>query len=563
MADWDAAAAGYNADLAARRGAGAPATLGEIWNANWSASGLDTLTGSGAPLADAFNNLVDAASAHLGPLPQAARDRGLDYFGAPGFDGKAAMIGKMVAGLPDDQQKAIAPLLDIRGRAADAAAKTESDAADVAGRTYGLSGIATSWLASIARQVVDPANVALMFTGGPETGGALSVIGRQALTAAAGQAIQEPVIQANRADLGLDSGIGRAAADIGEVGAGAAALPLLFRGAAWALRNTYKGAPLPVSANDFDAAALVADRDRVTAQGEPDQIERTASATEVGKTPVDDLPAITPAQMSIDDRGNNNFFVRAPDEPPNDSFLSLKKKDDGIYAGISSVAQSRRGQGIGTALYERAVQFADEQGLPFRSDISVSTDADHVYDALKRRGYQVTEAPGSVRGKNGIMNASEGYVYEVRPPAPPAPEADLAAPTEPLSRRPIQENPPAENPEAGAAPEGEAGGAAAVAKRIASDAGEEAIERMAGGKQEQEGQQVKARPLGNPQLAADADRTLADAGGDFQIEVGEGPEARTLSARQALAEAREDAAAARELEDCIGGTLSGIAEAAE
>jgi len=75
MADWDADAAAYGAELATRRGAAPPATLGAIWQANWNAAGLDTFTGSGAPLAGAFNDLVDAATAKLGPLPAAAKAR--------------------------------------------------------------------------------------------------------------------------------------------------------------------------------------------------------------------------------------------------------------------------------------------------------------------------------------------------------------------------------------------------------------------------------------------------------------------------------------------------------
>src|SRR5262249_14965328 len=72
MTDWAPAERASSADLAARAGAGPPATLGEIWRANWSATGLDTLTGSGQPLEDAFNRLVDVATTRLGPLPAAA-----------------------------------------------------------------------------------------------------------------------------------------------------------------------------------------------------------------------------------------------------------------------------------------------------------------------------------------------------------------------------------------------------------------------------------------------------------------------------------------------------------
>ena len=63
--------------------------------------------------------------------------------------------------------------------------------------------------------------------------------------------------------------------------------------------------------------------------------------------------------------------------------------------------------------------------------------------------------------------------------------------------------------------------------------------------------------LGNPQLAADANRLLAELG-DLELTLVEraadGSETvKKISARQVLAEAEEDAAAAAELLDCAGG----------
>lgn len=62
------------------------------------------------------------------------------------------------------------------------------------------------------------------------------------------------------------------------------------------------------------------------------------------------------------------------------------------------------------------------------------------------------------------------------------------------------------------------------------------------------GDEAKQLELGDRSLAADAERVLEEAGGDFKIVLDEA--GGEVSAREALAEAEEDAAAARELEEC-------------
>jgi hypothetical protein len=63
------------------------------------------------------------------------------------------------------------------------------------------------------------------------------------------------------------------------------------------------------------------------------------------------------------------------------------------------------------------------------------------------------------------------------------------------------------------------------------------------------------KPLGDPQLAAEADSVIADVGEDFQIKLAEpgSDEVRTVSIAQARAEAAEVDAAAEELLACIAG----------
>jgi len=116
----------------------------------------------------------------------------------------------------------------------------------------------------------------------------------------------------------------------------------------------------------------------------------------------------------VDERDNGNVFIRSKDDP--DDSLSLWVGRHAVYSRLASVLKSNRGQGIGTALYERAIKYADEKGLPLRSDINVTSDGMRVYDALKRRGYEVIEAPDSRKSALGITNGMAGYVYEVRLP---------------------------------------------------------------------------------------------------------------------------------------------------
>ncbi|HZU87933.1 MAG TPA: hypothetical protein VE993_01625 [Stellaceae bacterium] len=602
MADWDADAAAYGAELATRRGAAPPATLGAIWQANWNAAGLDTFTGSGAPLAGAFNDLVDAATAKLGPLPAAAKARGLDYFGAPGFDGKAALIARMAADLPKDQQAELAPLLDIRSRAADTAAKIESDAADVAGRTYGLSGLATAWLAGVARQVVDPVNVALMAVGGPEGGGVITTLARQALIAGAGQAIQEPVIQANRRELGLDSGLGPALKDVAETAGGAAAttavLGALYRGAAWALRNRAP-AELPPAVNvspaDFDAAAHLADRDHVMAPADPAQLEAIARAVEAGNVfdATRELPihaadrAGAPAGDTLESRvvmtGRpevdavlNEPTVRTRIEAP-----TIDASHDVPYlAGASANADDptthidrhlpRMAEVSGVTfdpavpanIHEQVERFVMERMIAAKAAelgrALTPDELDTIYE-VAHHGYAEPAEDAWYRAHgidvnevNALWAHWDGRTEREGVPKNPPP--DLYAkpyphnkvegsakpesavfdewPTRaaPLSRRPLGE--PAKTP------------AEQAAARLTTQGarGDRQSDRA--------GEQLK---LGNEQVAADAARALADAGGDFEIELGEGDAARRVSATQALAELKDNFAAVRELEACLGG----------
>lgn len=143
------------------------------------------------------------------------------------------------------------------------------------------------------------------------------------------------------------------------------------------------------------------------------------------------LPRVKPKpekQAEIPEPKPENKFgieARASDEKtlliePADkrSFLSAKITPDAVVLKGVAVDKKRKGEGIGTALYEAAIAEAAKRGLPFRSDTTVSEAAVRVYDSLKRKGYEVRRNEGVVVEKGSGVHAFDSpgkYAFEVRP----------------------------------------------------------------------------------------------------------------------------------------------------
>lgn len=302
MSDWTGQ--DYLNELAGRAGARPPASAGEIWNAEWARSGLDTISGVGRPYADAMRDLEGAIGEAAGQdVTDYAFSQGVNLAGAASQDERAKMLGRLADALPEDKRKTVVPLKDLRRRAAEKAQKIEADANDVAGATYGLSGVATGFVAGIARMTADPFNLAAMIAtapiGGPLQGAAVKVIARQAGAGAAAQAVVEPFIEPARAELGLEHGAAHAFGNIAGAAAGGAGvagvtlgLGALLRAGARGLRGSRARtadapletqAPEPAGAEllspaDLDAVAAVAERDHVmdAARNEPEKIKSAA-----------------------------------------------------------------------------------------------------------------------------------------------------------------------------------------------------------------------------------------------------------------------------------------------
>lgn len=305
MTDWKTAADDYLLELSRRPAARAPATLGEIWDTEWKASGLDTTFGVHKPMNDAYGELHERLTSITGKdLGTLARERNLDFLGG-GFDGRVRAISQIIDSLPDPQQKLLADYKDVRGRARAKAAEIERQSEDVAGATYGLSGYATAFAAGVARQMVDPVNLASMPIGGPAKGPVLKWLGKEFLIGAGVQAAQEPLIAPVRQELGLET---NSVENILEAGIGQAGLSGLMRGIAAAWRAGKRAANPPnvdITPADLEAIALHNEAEALTMRQtglsrEAAEALQRATAVLNGQAPIAAATATRSGGFSLD-----------------------------------------------------------------------------------------------------------------------------------------------------------------------------------------------------------------------------------------------------------------------
>lgn len=232
MTDYAAGEADYLDSLTERIRAGGAArqaaTIGEVWRDEFAATGLSTVFGAGAPLEDAYNELVNGVGAALGrPIGETLSAD--PQFVSGGFDAKIAAVNRLADTLPEEKRQRLDPLRDVRGRAAARAQATEAEAADTQAATYSLAGHAAAFLAGVVRQAIDPVNLAALPLGGPLKGPVVPMLLREAAIGAGVQAFQEPAIAAARRELGLDTDV---LGSIAGAGLGAAGFAGLLRGGA-------------------------------------------------------------------------------------------------------------------------------------------------------------------------------------------------------------------------------------------------------------------------------------------------------------------------------------------
>ncbi len=92
---------------------------------------------------------------------------------------------------------------------------------------------------------------------------------------------------------------------------------------------------------------------------------------------------------------------------------------------IQGVGVDIPNRGIGTRLYQKVIDEAEQRGLIVQSDKSVSPEAQNLYDSLERKGYDVQKNPNAVLDEDGDLTTGpgEGPVYTIKP-KPTVPPGD-------------------------------------------------------------------------------------------------------------------------------------------
>lgn len=223
MTSWDEAWS----ETIARRDAAAPAQA--------PLSGWDAFAGAGWNTVDwattyagfkdqAANELTSAFRKATGRelLGWAAQTMGSDATGLwrPGEMDVAttAKLARAIATLPEDQRKAVEPHIDVGARASELWRDHERGLSDASSRTYGLSANALAWSGWLAANIADPINAASMLVPTAKGAGLLARVGGEAGINAGTEALEQGILQHDRAELGGEYSLGEAALSIGLAG---------------------------------------------------------------------------------------------------------------------------------------------------------------------------------------------------------------------------------------------------------------------------------------------------------------------------------------------------------
>jgi uncharacterized protein (UPF0297 family) len=117
-------------------------------------------------------------------------------------------------------------------------------------------------------------------------------------------------------------------------------------------------------------------------------------------------PSAPPVSHAVDEQTGEHTVQSANGEThaqESGPFLISKRSD---------TAATAQGKGEGVARAESLIQQAESRGLRYASDVSVSPAMQRVYDALKRRGYNV------MRNPDASVNSSTGNLVSDDPRKP-------------------------------------------------------------------------------------------------------------------------------------------------
>lgn len=184
-------------------------------------------------------------------------------------------LARAIATLPEEQRQAIEPHIDVGARASELWREHERRLSDATSRTYGLSANALAWTGWLVANVADPINLASMAIPAGRGVGLLSRAGREAAINAGTEALEQGIMQHDRAQLGGEYSAGEAALSIGLAGIiGGAAGGLLHRFDRRATPKAAEASALPP--RDAAAVARFQEARDLPAAGMPDA--RSAAA---------------------------------------------------------------------------------------------------------------------------------------------------------------------------------------------------------------------------------------------------------------------------------------------
>ncbi|WP_187971132.1 hypothetical protein [Aquibium microcysteis] len=103
--------------------------------------------------------------------------------------------------------------------------------------------------------------------------------------------------------------------------------------------------------------------------------------------------------------GEVGVFLK--DDSGGPASINLKVKGDTLSVMWSTADERLRGQGIGSKMYDLAIEYALANGLKFASDTEVSPLAARVYKSMEKRGYKFAKSKAAtIRPKDGYLDSN-------------------------------------------------------------------------------------------------------------------------------------------------------------
>lgn len=167
-----------------------------------------------------------------------------------------------------------------------------------------------------------------------------------------------------------------------------------------------------------------------------EDVQRQTIVQAVTDEPIDATPIIRAAQEATQTREAAKVAHEVDEDTGAHTVTTeggeVHAQESGRYLQVkrADVVPERRGAGLAQAMIDRLMTEAQARGLTLASDVTVSADAQRVYEALDRRGYTVVENPNTVSEATGskVSNDPRVPVYEVTARPQPVSSPPAAVP---------------------------------------------------------------------------------------------------------------------------------------